>query len=103
MHTSGKVYDFIIFRRLADLTRSIYHGGITIEQAKGRQNLCYGIFAIKFKQLQTLDNTEKYFIEEKRLLMHLRMVFFHYLKNLKDGQKNKLIKNLTKRNEQKMM
>ena len=37
VHTNGKIYDFTIFRRLADLTRSIYYGDILIKQAKSRQ------------------------------------------------------------------
>ena len=36
VHTNGKIYDFTIFRRPANLTRSIYYGDILIEQAKSR-------------------------------------------------------------------
>ena len=38
VHTNGKIYNFIIFRRLANLARSLIFGDIPIKQAKDRQD-----------------------------------------------------------------
>ena len=38
VHTNGKIYNYTIFRGLTNLTRSLYCGDITIEQAKSRQD-----------------------------------------------------------------
>ena len=37
MHTNGKVYDFNNFKRLENLTINLYHGNISIEQARSKQ------------------------------------------------------------------
>ena len=73
MHTNGKIYDFTIFRRLVDLTRSIYYGNITIEQAKSRQNEMESSLSSlnncnppnKNKMKKTLDNAETFFMGRK--------------------------------------
>ena len=37
MHTNGKIFDFNIFRRQGDFSRSIYSGDISLKQANDRQ------------------------------------------------------------------
>ena len=72
MHTNGKVYDFNNFKRLENLTINLYHGNISIEQARSKQyemqNLIISLKKyrpqiknkIKFK-IETLSNAEKLF------------------------------------------
>ena len=38
MHANRKVFDFNIFRRLGDFTRSIYFDDISLKQAVDRQD-----------------------------------------------------------------
>ena len=79
MHANEKIYNFNIFRRLADLTRSIYYGDITIKQAKSRQGEMESLITslsrynpknkdkIKNKK-ETLNNAEKIFYARELII-----------------------------------
>ena len=76
MHTNEKVYNFAIFRGLADLIRNICYGDISKEQAKSGQDEMDSMLTdlkiykpqnrnkIKNKN-ETPDNAQKVFMEEK--------------------------------------
>ena len=111
-HTNAKVYNFTIFRRLENLDRSLHFGDIAIERAESRQDemelmlselsRCNPRKDTKIKEKEKVfENASDFFLKDKRLLLHLGMVFLSYLNfRIKNSQKNKnkLIKSLIKKN-----
>ena len=76
VHTNGRVYTFIIFRRLENLTRDIFSADISIKQVKTRQNEMENLLsslnryspqnAQKIRcRAKTLSNAKRFLVEEK--------------------------------------
>ena len=64
VRTNERVYDFHIFRKLADLSRNIYHGDILIEQAKSRRNEMENLLSSLTRYRQQNKNNTKNNISE---------------------------------------
>ena len=110
VNTKGKIYNFNIFRRLGNLARDLIYGYITIETAKDRQNEMDVLLSDlnnynprnktkKKKEKKLLIMHFNYLLEDKRLLMHLKVLFLNCLIfKIKNSQKNKnrLTKSLIK-------
>ena len=83
---NGKISNFIIFRRLGNLAIDLHYGDIRTKTAKDRQdemeilpsdlNRYNPKNKTKMKEREeTLDNHVNYLLDEKRLLVHLKMSY----------------------------
>ena len=110
VHTNGKIFVFNIFRRLADLTRSIYYADTSLEYPKDIQNETKCLFRDldydkpknfnkkKKSWNEVLKIASKFFMEETWLLDISKAILFHYLNkrlSVKDRQKNNIKRALT--------
>ena len=64
VHTNGKIFVFNIFRRLADLTRSIYYADTSLEYPKDIQNEIKCLFRdLDYYKPKHFNNKKKKILE----------------------------------------